>query len=68
MAICGICGLTDEVVDDDGLCLRGHDCWLEPPDFKDPDLRDYVLLACKRLHKSRNELEMMVLKSSGRKS
>lgn len=61
-AICGICGTT-ESDDKHGFCKEGHDHWVEEDDFLQPGLATYLVLACKHLDCTMDELKEKVKNS-----
>ena len=55
MNICGICG--HNIFNENSLCAKcGGDYIIQPQDFDNPELKNYIQLACKILHLTRNEL------------
>lgn len=57
MNICGECGCVFEHKGRTGLCLHGHDHWIQPQDFFSPELNRYIEEACSNLGVSREELQ-----------
>lgn len=60
VAVCGVCGVTDKYPDRHGCCSNHHDYWVEPEDFDNPDLREYLNGALQNLNLTRQELKTLV--------
>jgi len=57
VAVCGICGATDEIKGEGGLCAKcGGDHWVELDDFANEELGDYIKTAITNLNTSWEEL------------
>lgn len=60
MDICGSCG-KDGTEDKNGLCgYCKADYWIQPEDFDNPELNDYICHACESLGMSRKQLHKKV--------
>lgn len=57
--LCGLCG-TNKVREEDAHCINGHDCWVEPRDFYNPELNAYIAAAANTLGVSIEELKRRV--------
>lgn len=55
-AICGACG-TKKSDPETGYCINNHDYWVELQDFDNPDLVDYIKIACRNLGLSEKQLK-----------
>ena len=60
MPVCGYCGGT-EANSINALCSNcGKDFWVQPQDFKNPELKQYIKLASDNLNMSIEEFRDMV--------